>query len=228
MPIRTGNSTARCAATAASTADLGEANAATTPSPVCLNKKPPCASIAARNTSSCAASATRMPSASFSHRRVEPSTSVNRNVTTPEGAAARSADTPAESHTDTRLPRTSADPARSPDTRVLRRTSASHRCGSLVRRVLRCDLLRTGSPIGKWKWSSPLLTSGCSDDEILPCAVRRTDMSDTVDDAAWPPQLKNAPRGGQRRRVPLARQKSASGVAAAPIPTRVKAGDIHV
>ena len=74
-----------------------EANAADTPSPVCLNNQPPCASIAARNTSSCATSANRIPSASASHRRVEPSTSVNRNVTTPEGAAA-GADTPAESH----------------------------------------------------------------------------------------------------------------------------------
>jgi hypothetical protein len=46
---------------------------------------------------------------------VEPSTSVNRKVTTPEGAAARSADTPAESHNRPLLPRTSADPARSPD-----------------------------------------------------------------------------------------------------------------
>ena len=64
----------------------GEANAAHTPSPVCLNNQPPCASIALRNTSSCAASATRIPSASASHRRVEPSTSVNKNVTTPEGA----------------------------------------------------------------------------------------------------------------------------------------------
>ena len=88
MPIRTGNSSARCAATAASTADLGEANAATTPSPVCLNNQPPCASIAARNTSSCASRAARIAAASASHRRVDPSTSVNRNVTTPEGAAA--------------------------------------------------------------------------------------------------------------------------------------------
>ena len=95
MPIRTGNSSARCAATAASTADLGEANAAHTPSPVCLNNKPPCASIAARNTSSWAASAARIPSASASHRRVEPSTSVNKNVTTPEGA-----DTSAECHNE--------------------------------------------------------------------------------------------------------------------------------
>ena len=39
MPIRTGNSSARCAATAASTAERGDANAATTPSPVWLNKK---------------------------------------------------------------------------------------------------------------------------------------------------------------------------------------------
>ena len=50
------------AAIAASTADLGEANAAHTPSPVCLNINPPCASIAARNTSSWAASATRIAS----------------------------------------------------------------------------------------------------------------------------------------------------------------------
>src|SRR6202042_1316644 len=96
MPIRTGNSSARCATTAAPTADLGEANAAHTPSPVCLNNQPPCASIAPRNTSSWAASATRISSASASHRRVEPSTSVNRNVTTPEGAG-----TSAESHNKT-------------------------------------------------------------------------------------------------------------------------------
>jgi hypothetical protein len=55
------------------------------PSPVWLNKKPSCASIAERNTLSCAASAERIPSASASHRRVDPSMSVNRNVTTPEG-----------------------------------------------------------------------------------------------------------------------------------------------
>jgi hypothetical protein len=88
MPIRTGNSSALCAATAASTAHLGEANAAHTPSPVCLNNQPLCVSIALRNTSSSAASAARIPSASASHRRVEPSTSVNRNVTTPEGGTA--------------------------------------------------------------------------------------------------------------------------------------------
>ena len=99
MPIRTGNSSSRCAATAASTADLGEAKAAHTPSPVCLNNQPPCASITLRNTSSWTASANRMAPASASHRRVEPSTSVNKNVTTPEGAAAGGADTPAESHT---------------------------------------------------------------------------------------------------------------------------------
>ncbi len=70
--MRTGNSSALCAAIAASTADLGDANVAQTPSPVCLNNQPPCASIALRNTSSWAASATRIPSASLSHRRVEP------------------------------------------------------------------------------------------------------------------------------------------------------------
>ena len=37
-PIRTGNPSARCAVIAASTADLGEANAATTPSPVWLKR----------------------------------------------------------------------------------------------------------------------------------------------------------------------------------------------
>src|SRR6516162_1297836 len=83
---------------AASTPALGDENAAQIPSPVCLNMKPPCASIASRNTSSCAASAPRMPSASASHRRVEPSTSVNKNVTTPDGAADGGADNPAESH----------------------------------------------------------------------------------------------------------------------------------
>ena len=50
MPIRTGNSNARCTATAAFTADLGDANAAHTPSPVWLNMKPPWVSIAERNT----------------------------------------------------------------------------------------------------------------------------------------------------------------------------------
>ena len=93
MPIRTGNSSSRCAATAASTADFGDANAAHTPSPVCLNNEPPCPSIAVRNISSCAASATRIASASASHRRVEPSMSVNRNVTTPDGGTPR---TPAQ------------------------------------------------------------------------------------------------------------------------------------
>ncbi len=88
MPIRTGNSSARCAATAASTADLGDANAATTPSPLWLNRKPSCAAIAARNASSCAFRAARIAAASASHRRVDPSISVNRNVTTPVGAAA--------------------------------------------------------------------------------------------------------------------------------------------
>src|SRR5271163_3044874 len=67
-------------------ADLGDSNAAATPSPVWLNRKPPWSSIAVRSTSSCAASAARIASASASHRRVEPSTSVNRNVTTPDGA----------------------------------------------------------------------------------------------------------------------------------------------
>src|SRR6201987_3420532 len=99
MPIGPGNAGARCAATAASTADVGDENAAHTPSPVCLNNQPPCASIVSRNTLSCAAIAARTASASDSHRRVEPSTSVNKNVTTPEGAAAAgSADTTAESH----------------------------------------------------------------------------------------------------------------------------------
>jgi hypothetical protein len=51
-----------------------------------LNKNPPRASIAVRNTSSCAERADRIASASASHRRVEPSISVNKNVTTPEGS----------------------------------------------------------------------------------------------------------------------------------------------
>ena len=83
---------------AASTAALGDENAAHTPSPVCLNMKPPCTSIAERNTSSCAARALRIKSASVSHRRVDPSTSVNKNVTTPDGAAA--ADTFTGFHTE--------------------------------------------------------------------------------------------------------------------------------
>ena len=45
----------------------------TTPSPVWLNKKPSCASIEERSTSSCATSAARIASASDSHRRVDPS-----------------------------------------------------------------------------------------------------------------------------------------------------------
>src|ERR1700740_381909 len=87
MPIRTGNSSSRCAATAASTARLGELNGAHNPAPGCLNRTPSCDLIAERNTSSWAARAARIKSASVSHRPVEPSTSVNRNVTTPEGAA---------------------------------------------------------------------------------------------------------------------------------------------
>ncbi|SRR5882757_1028184 len=73
-----------------------------------------------RSTWSWTRSAARIAFASASHRRVEPSIlPVKTNVTTPEGAAAGSADTHAETHTDTRLPRTSTDPARSPDTRVV-------------------------------------------------------------------------------------------------------------
>ena len=50
-PIRTGNCNARCAATA----DLGDANAATTvPGVTRRTKKPSCASIAVRRTLSCA------------------------------------------------------------------------------------------------------------------------------------------------------------------------------
>ena len=77
-------------------ADLGEANAATTPSPVWLNKNPSWASIAVRNTSSWVRRAARIASASDSHRRVDPSISVNKNVTTCEGGPP--SDTPAECH----------------------------------------------------------------------------------------------------------------------------------
>ena len=92
----------------ASTADFGEAKAAHTPSPVCLNIKPPCASIAARNTSSWAARAARIASASASHRRVEPSISVNKNVTTPEGGCP--GDTRTGCHTKpTTTPQTATD-----------------------------------------------------------------------------------------------------------------------
>jgi hypothetical protein len=87
---------------AAFTADIGDAKAATKPSPVWLNKNPSYASIAVCNTLSWTTSAVRIASASVSHRRVEPSTSVNRNVTIPEGAAAESADTSAECHTEPR------------------------------------------------------------------------------------------------------------------------------
>src|SRR5258705_7810084 len=51
------------AGSAAFAADLGDANAATTPSPVWLNKNPSCTSIAERNTSSCATKAARTASA---------------------------------------------------------------------------------------------------------------------------------------------------------------------
>jgi len=53
-------------------------------------------------------------------------------------------------------------------------------------------------------------------------------MSDTVDDAAWPPQLNNPSLVGQSRRVRSPGERSGSGVAAAPIRTQVKVGDIHV
>jgi hypothetical protein len=52
-------------------------------------------------------------------------------------------------------------------------------------------------------------------------------MSDTVDDAAWPPQPNNPSLVGQRRRVRSPGERFGSGVAAAPIPTLVKAGS-HV
>ena len=64
--------------------------------PVWLNKKPSCASIEERNTSSCAIRAARIAAASASHRRVDPSISMNRNVTTPDGTPA---DTRTECHT---------------------------------------------------------------------------------------------------------------------------------
>ena len=57
IPMRTGSANARCASTAASIAARAEPNAAHTPSPVCLNNQPPCASIAERSTSSWTASA---------------------------------------------------------------------------------------------------------------------------------------------------------------------------
>ena len=41
MPMRTANPNNRCAATAESTAARADANAAHTPSPVCLNHPPP-------------------------------------------------------------------------------------------------------------------------------------------------------------------------------------------
>src|ERR1700756_4663061 len=84
-PIRTGNCNSRCASIAAFTADIGDAKAATKPSPVWLNKNPSYSSIAVCNTLSWTTSAARIACASDSHRRVEPSTSVNKNVTTPEG-----------------------------------------------------------------------------------------------------------------------------------------------
>src|SRR6516165_3066740 len=96
--MRTGNPNSRCASIAAFTADIGDAKAATKPSPVWLNKNPSYASMAVRNTLSCTTSAARIACASASHRRVDPSTSVNKNVTTPEGAADAGADTPAECH----------------------------------------------------------------------------------------------------------------------------------
>ena len=52
-------------------------------------------------------------------------------------------------------------------------------------------------------------------------------MSDTIDDAAWPPQLKIGREVGNVAGS-ARRQKSASGVAAAPLRTQVKAGDIRV
>ena len=46
-------------------------------------------------------------------------------------------------------------------------------------------------------------------------------MSDTIDDAAWPPQLNNPSLVGQGRRVRSPGERSGGGVAAAPIRTRV-------
>ena len=90
IPIRTGNSSARCACTAASTAERGDVKAAHTPSPVWLNSV---AAVALRrlgsSTSSWTVSAARIASGSASHRRVEPSMSVKRKVRTPEGPALR-------------------------------------------------------------------------------------------------------------------------------------------
>ena len=87
IPIRTGNSSARCAAVAASSAARGDAKTAHIPSPVCLKTLPAWTSIALRKVSLWVSSATRMASASASHRRVDPSMSVNKKVTTPDGAA---------------------------------------------------------------------------------------------------------------------------------------------
>src|SRR4051794_38774363 len=64
-----------------------------------LNKNPPRASIAVRNTSSCAERADRIASASASHRRVEPSISVNKNVRPPKVVPPR---TPAQDVTSSR------------------------------------------------------------------------------------------------------------------------------
>ena len=66
QPIRTGNCNSRCASIAAFTADIGDVNAATTPSPLRLNKNPSCASIVLRSTSSC------RPGPRASHPRLLP------------------------------------------------------------------------------------------------------------------------------------------------------------
>ena len=102
MPIRTGNCSARCAATAASTAQPGEPNAAHTPSPGVLEQ--PAAVRLDRRAQHLVMGRLVLP-ASHSRRSptdestVDPSTSVNRNVTTPDGGGpAEEADTRSECH----------------------------------------------------------------------------------------------------------------------------------
>jgi hypothetical protein len=64
-------------------------NPAHTPSPRCLNTKPPDFSITEDNTSSWRANIARISTASASHSELDDSISVNKNVTVPKEEQAR-------------------------------------------------------------------------------------------------------------------------------------------
>ena len=80
-PMRTGSSSMSCASRAASSARAPDQNTAPTPSPVCLNTRPPCASMTRCRTRSWSANAVAIETGSSRHRCVDASMSVNKIVT---------------------------------------------------------------------------------------------------------------------------------------------------